>query len=233
MKKWLLIVIVLLFVPYLYRPYALNLDGDTMTQLMDIVRLIDARWSFLLDPSAAYANPLVQVLVVFHGIYRHVILFPILYILDALGMGIREATLGVVFVGMGVVLTLIMYRLMKSIIGSERAWWWTALFAVIPIYALQVKGAWWHLFIYTFFLAGMAAEHRYLTEKKPQGYAWFCIAVGAYTLADPAFVFGYLWFALYAAVYFLREEGSVRRALYAFWRMLRQWWTLVPVFILV
>ena len=173
MKKCLLIVIVLLFVPYLYRPYALNLDGDTMTQLMDIVRLIDARWSFSLDPSAAYANPLVQVLVVFHGIYRHVILFPILYILDALGMGIREATLGVVFVGMGVVLTLILYRLMKSIIGSERAWWWTALFAVIPIYALQVKGAWWHLFIYTFFWREWRQNIAILPKKSRRGMRGF------------------------------------------------------------
>lgn len=233
MKKLLIIAIALLFVPYFARPFALNLDQDTTTQLMDTVRMIDARWSFSSDPSAAYTNPLVQTLVGFHGIYRRVILFPILYILDALGMGIREVTMGAVFVGMGIVFTLIMYRLMKSVIGSERAWWWTALFSVIPVYAMYVKGGWWHLFIYPFFLAGMAAERRYLIEKKPQWYAWFCIAVGAYTLADPAFVFGYLWYALYAAVYFLREEGSVNRALHAFLRMLRQWGTLVPVSVLV
>lgn len=225
--------LIALFVPYLFRPFALNLDADSMTQLMNIVRMVDARWSFSLDPSAAYANPLVQILVYFHGIYRHVILFPVLYILDAIGMGIREVTIGGVFVGMGIVLTLIMYRLMKSVVGSERAWWWTALFSVIPLYALHVKGGWWHIFVYPLFLAGIAAEHRYLTEKKSQWYAWFCIAVGAYTLADPAFVFGYLWYALYAAVYFLREEGSIYRALCAFWRMLRQWWTLVPALVLV
>src|SRR3989344_3891941 len=110
MRKFILPLILLaLFLPYFWRPFALNLNPDMGLQMMDVFRMVDARWSLALDPSAAYTNPLVQMLVDFHGIFRQLIYFPVFYILDFFGMGIREATVYGTLLAVGIVVTYLNY----------------------------------------------------------------------------------------------------------------------------
>ncbi len=232
MKKIIVILFLfLLFLPYFGRPFALNLNPDMGLQLMDVFRMVDARWSFALDPSAAYANPLVQMLVDFHGVFRQLIYFPIFYILDLFGMGIREATVYGTLLIVGVALTYLNYIFARVIAGEKKAFWFTALLSVIPFYVLQVKGGWWHVFVYPLLLAGLAAEHKFLTTRARRWYAWFCIAASAYLLADTGFVFGGLLFVVYAVIFFW--QGSNLRAVPAhLWRAVRSPWTFLPLFVL-
>jgi len=252
MKKMIIpAFLFLLFLPYFWRPFALNLNADMGLQLMDVFRMVDARWSMALDPSAAYANPIVQMLVDFHGIFRQLIYFPVFYVLDFFGMGIREATVYGTLLAVGIVITYLNYLFVRVLVGGKKAFWFTTLLSVIPFYALQVKGGWWHVFVYPLLLAGLAAEHRLLQSVIPseageagrvegsqfggtskRWYFWFCIAASLYLLADTGFVFGGLLFVLYAFIFFIQKGDGLRPVLGNIWRTIRSPWTLLPILVL-
>ncbi|MBI4098422.1 MAG: hypothetical protein HY437_00100 [Candidatus Magasanikbacteria bacterium] len=253
MKKTLgILFLFLLFLPYFFRPFALNLNPDMGLQMMDVFRMADARWSFSFDPSAAYANPVVQMLVDFHGIFRQLIYFPVFYILDLLGMGIREATVYGTLLVVGILITYLNYLFVRVLVGEKKAFWFTVLLSVIPFYVLQVKGGWWHVFVYPLLLAGLAAEYRFLQsvileappkagtiessadkKKSKKWYALFCFAASVYLLADTGFVFGGLLYVLYALVFFTQKGGGLRSVFWNIWHIVRSPWTLLPLLVLV
>lgn len=232
MKK--LLIIALLFVPYFWHPFALNLHGDNGLGTMQILRLVDAEWTFGIDPNHAYVNPLVQMFMNLHGPVRQAVMFPIFYLLDAIGVPFTEYTVGATFVVVGFLLGVWAYYMARVVIGSTKAVWFAILLSTIPYYVFQMKAGWWQLFTYPLLLASIAALHRFLSEGAPRWYWWFCIAFSAYLTADPAFVFGALFLFLYAFVWFLKKEGSVRLAMRALGRMVSgNRATLVPIITLL
>mgnify|MGYP001580645255 CR=1 FL=1 len=220
MKKWLLIVIAMLFVPYLFRPFALDLHSDIGLHTMQILRLVDAEWIFGFDPNHAYVNPLVQMFTNLHGPVRQAVMFPIFYLLDVIGIPFTEYTINATFVVVGFLLGMWAYYMARAVVGSTKAMWFAVLLSTIPYYVLQMKIGWWHLFTYPLLIGSFAALHRFLVEGATRWYWWFCIAFSAYLTSDPAFMFGGLFLFLYAFVWFLMKEGSVRLAMRALVRMI-------------
>jgi len=235
--KWLFLAV--LFAPFFWRPFLLNLDPDTGLQVMDAVRMADARWSFSLEPSAAYANPVVQMLVDFHGIFRQLVFYPIIYVADLLGIGMTEFNLGAIFVLTSFGLIVLSAFFLQSIVGKKQSWWFVVLLASMPFCVISIKGGWWQIFTFTALLAGLAALHKFLhTSSSKEGerrkrYAWFCVAVAAYMLADTGFIFGLLWYALYILIYFYHHKHSTIIIFGEALKMIWSRWTLLPVVVLL
>ena len=231
--KWLLLLAI--FIPLLWRPFPLDVNSDTVT-INPGLRLVDSKFSLSLDPSAAFANPLVQMGVDFHGIYRQVVFFPVFYFLDVFGVGINRSSVAVTLVAIGFLMSLLNYFFLRSVIGKEKAFWFTLLLSAIPFYGIMAKGGWWHVFVFPFFLAGLAALHKFLnTPPKPplerggKQYAYFAIAATLYALSDTGFFFGWFFYGLYALQFYRSMSRSYGAALKKVGRMIWKPWTMLPL----
>lgn len=229
MKKWPIFAIALLFVPYFFRPFAFDLDPDTGLLVMHMMRLIDASWSVSFDPNLAYQNPLVLLLIDFHGMIRQLVFFPLMWALDAVGVRLTPVSVGALFVSVGAALTVLNYYLIRVLLPRRIAGWAIALLAAIPFYATQIKGGWWHVFVYPLLLLALVGLHRWVTERWRPGRALLWLGAAGLLLTDTGFVFGFFLIALYAVVLLHERERSWRMTCVGVLRLFQSWWFAAPL----
>lgn len=219
-----------LFVPFTFFPFALNVDGDVGSLFMEILRLIDTNFHSWTDPNFAYANPIIQIITNFHGVIRPLFVFPLIYILDLVGVHFTEMSTGILFLVIGFTLIIFQYGLLKRIIGARQAWLFSLLFAFTPYFILQMKAGWWHLFTYPPLAASLVFLHLFLQEETMRRYRWFCIALSLYMLSDPGFFLGGIIILLYPLVWFNTQTGSIKEAIYEIYRRaVATKWSLLPL----
>lgn len=214
---------------YIQKPFAINLEGDVGTELLNIVRLIDGHFSFSANPSAAYANPVVQMLTSIHGPTRLLVYFPIFFIVDYLGVTFNELSVGIVFVTAGLLFAFINYCLLRGLVGARKAFVWLVLLTVSPHFVMQLKmGAYPQLDL-LLFITGLSLFVKALHSDNRRAYVWFCVVLALYVITTAGFTFGIMGFGIYAMVFLYYTQTDWRTRMHSLWRATCQWPTAIPV----
>lgn len=225
------LAIIALMLPYLARPFALDLDPDIGLLVMHTMRIVDGAWHVSVDPNLAYQNPLVLLLIDFHGMIRQLVFFPLMAALDAVGVRLTPVSVGALFVSVGAALTILNYHLLRVLVPRRIAGWAIVLIAVTPFYAIQIKGGWWHVFMYPLLLLALVGLHRWVTERWRPGRALLWLGATALLLTDTGFVFGFFLIATYAVVLLYEKQRSWHAILLGVLRLFRTRWIAVPLLV--
>jgi hypothetical protein len=194
-----LAILISIFVPFFWHPFAINLHPDTADQLLMTLRLADGHFSTSFSKESLLVNPIFQLLRNSNGINRQIFLLPIFYVMDLFRIPLHESSVLAVFVIAQILFLLLVYFFIKPYIGEKKAMWFICIIAVIPYELMQMKAGWWQLFSAPFFFLGLYILHKFLVEEKNNWYKYFAIVTSLYILSTPAFIFG---------VFFLRAAFS-------------------------
>ncbi|MEK7481287.1 MAG: hypothetical protein AAB633_00885, partial [Patescibacteria group bacterium] len=224
-----ILAVIALILPYFARPFAFDLDPDTGLLVMHMMRLVDGAWNISVDPNLAYQNPFVLLLIDFHGMIRQLVFFPLMAAMDAVGVRLTPHSVGALFVSVGIALTILNYYFLRTLLPRRIAGWAVILLAVMPFYAAQLKGGWWHVFVYPLALLALFGMHRWVREGWRPGRALLWCAIAALLLTDTGFIFSYFLIALYALVLLRESHDSLRAVVGGAWRLVRSWWIVAPL----
>lgn len=219
----------LLFIPYFFDFYPINLEGDVSRMLMRVLALADSHFSFNMDSTSLYVNPITHLIKNVHGAWRSILLFPIFYIVDILGIRITEISVNAVYVIVGFVLTIINYLFLAKCIGKRKALMFAFLLSVIPYYVMQIKASWWMNYYYPFFFAGLWFLYKYFQSSERKWYAYFCVSAALLIFSTPDFFFSGVFFILYMFIHGYIEKDGLKGGWTFFYKTISSFWTIIPV----
>jgi len=219
-----------LFASYTFRPFAINLHQDTSMQLIKVLRLVNSDFSFSLGVDALFVNPLVQLLKNVHGALRPIILFPFFYVVDLFHIPINKEVAGFIFILAGFLLTALNYVILKRIIDIKKAFWYTLLISTVPYYIMQVKAAWWSIYFYPIFFAGLYYLNKFLETREKKNFIYFCILSSVLIFSTPTFFFSGIFFILYILVFYYNKFKNWKDTFSTFFKnIIWSPWVLFPI----
>ena len=165
--KWLLLIIFI--IPYFWFPFDINMHKDTSMELMKVFRLVNSNFSFGLDYDSLFVNPITHIIKNVHGIMTVVILYPMFFLVDFLGIAINEITTEIIFILAGIFITLTSYLFLKAVTGEKRAYLYSLFIITIPYYVMQIKAGWWSIYYYPVMFAALFVCINFYILKRKSG----------------------------------------------------------------
>jgi hypothetical protein len=234
-KKLILLSILsvfIFFIPFFWNPVNINIHDDNAIELLHVLRLGDARFTFSLNPSAIYANPLFQILSDDHGVLHSILLYPVFYIVDKLGIMINEPTVTSIYLIMGFLIAVAIFLFSRKIFGQQKAFMFLSLLCSIPYVMMMIKFGWWNFYTLLPFFMGLYFLDDFLRYGKKNYYAFFCLSACLCILSNPGFIFNGLFFIVYALIFLREKSGSWKNTLPEISKLLKNFWTWTPVILI-
>lgn len=222
--------IAILSIPFLFRPFAINIHADIGVQLLQVLRLADTQLSLSFDRTGLYSNTIIQLLSDNHGIIRQIVLFPIFFVYDKFGLPIHELSVSMIYLAVSLALNLVNYYFVKQIVGKEKAGWFILFMAIMPYFVMMAKAGWWQIFAIPSFLGSLAFIHKFLNKENQRDYLLFGLTFSVHILSTPSFILSAYFLFLYISLFYLHQYNNFRLMGLSLWsKFIHNWRILLPI----